>query len=167
MQELIDQEILSFYKEKPNVKKNPLPNHSDASVNAVNEEESTKVILKVEEVKTPMSIVLQRLEQFGFLEGVHDDCVVCEFDPDNCDQLRGCVQELMDQGIIQFSKSQAAEEVAVIEPITIVYRKKKVKAPPKRIQPIHFCVPTPFPYQNTKEVPWNYETTVYLGGKEI
>ncbi|XP_050890746.1 uncharacterized protein LOC127096182 [Lathyrus oleraceus] len=73
----------------------------------------------------------------------------------------------MDQWLIQFSKSQAAKEVAVIEPITIVYRKKKVEAPPRRIQPIHFRVPTPFPYQNTKAVPWNYETIMYLGGREI
>lgn len=92
---------------------------------------------------------------------------VCEYDPDNCDELRGCVQKLMDQGLIQFSKSKAAEEVVVIEPITIVYRKKKAEAPPKRIYPIHFRVPSLFPYQNTKAVPWNYEAITYLGGKKI
>ncbi|XP_050916556.1 uncharacterized protein LOC127131684 [Lathyrus oleraceus] len=100
-------------------------------------------------------------------KGVHDDCAICECDQDDCDELRDCVQKLMDQGLIQFSKSKAAEEIAVIEPITIVYRKKKVEAPPKRIQPIHFRVPSLFLYQNTKEVPWNYETITYLGGKEI
>lgn len=117
------------------------------------EEVNAKVILKVEEVKTPMSVVLQKLEQFGFLEKVHDDCTICEFDPNSCELLKGCVQALMDQCLVQFSKAQTAEEVVVIEPITIVYRKKKVKAPPKRIQPIHFRVPTLFPYQNTKAVP--------------
>ncbi|XP_050877159.1 uncharacterized protein LOC127080911 [Lathyrus oleraceus] len=167
IQDLINQNILTFSEEKPNVKTNPLPNHSGVPVNAVIEEVNTEVILKVEEVKTLMFVVLQKIEQFGFLEKVHDDCTICEFDPDICEQLKGCVQSLMDQGLIQFSRAQAAEEVAVIEPITIVYRKKKVEAPPKRIQPIHFHVPTPFPYQNTKAVPWNYETTTYLGGKEI
>ncbi|XP_050889234.1 uncharacterized protein LOC127094445 [Lathyrus oleraceus] len=167
IQELIDQDILSFPDEKPNVKTNPLPNHSGAAVNTMIEEETVESILRVEEVKTPMSVVLQRLKQFGFLEGVHDDCTICEFDSDSCDKLRVCVQELMEQGLIQFSKSQVAKEVAIIEPITIVYRKKKVEAPPKRIQPIHFRVPTPFPYHNTKAMPWNYETTSYLGGKEI
>ncbi|XP_050909904.1 uncharacterized protein LOC127123746 [Lathyrus oleraceus] len=146
IQDLINQDILTFSREKPNVKTNPLSNHSGAVVNAVIEEENTEAILRAKEVKTLMSVVLQKLEQFGFLKGVHDDCTVCKFDPDNCDQLRGCVQELMDQGLIQFSKSQAAEEVVVIEPITIVYRKKKVEAPPKRILSIHFRVPTPFPY---------------------
>ncbi|XP_050894695.1 uncharacterized protein LOC127101344 [Lathyrus oleraceus] len=167
IQDLINQNILTFSEEKPNVKTNPFPNHSSALVNVVIEEVNAEVILKVEEAKTLMSVVLQKLEQFGFLEEVHDDCTICKFDPDICEQLRGCVQALMDQGLIQFSISQVAEEVAVIEPITIVYRKKKVEVSPKRIQSIHFRVPTPFPYQNTKEVPWNYETTVYLGGKEI
>ncbi|XP_050889924.1 uncharacterized protein LOC127095252 [Lathyrus oleraceus] len=130
IQDLINQNILTFTEEKPNVKTNPLPNHSGASVNAVIEEVNAEVVLKVEE-------------------------------------LKGCVQALMDQGLIQFSKAQAAEGVAVIEPITIAYRKKKVEAPPKRSQLIHFRVPTLFPYQNTKAVPWSYETTAYLGGKEI
>lgn len=76
MQEVINQEILSFFEEKPNVKTNPLPNHGGATVNAVIKEENVESILRAEEVKTPMSVVLQRLEQFGFLEVVHDDCAV-------------------------------------------------------------------------------------------
>ncbi|XP_050920010.1 uncharacterized protein LOC127137604 [Lathyrus oleraceus] len=153
VQDLINQEILYFSEEKPNVKINPLPNHGGSAVNVVIEEETTESIPRADDVKTPLSVVLKRLEQFGFLVGIHDDCAVCEYDPDNCNELSGCVQELMDQGLIQFSKTRAVEEVAVIEPITIVYRKKKVEAPPKRIQPIHFRVPSPFPYQSTKVVP--------------
>ncbi|XP_050919291.1 uncharacterized protein LOC127136815 [Lathyrus oleraceus] len=167
IQDLISQDILTFSEEKSNVKTNPLSNHGGAAVNTVVEEETTESTLRAEEVKTPMSLVLHRLYQFGFLSGIHYDCAVCKYNPDNCDKLRGCVQELMDQGLTQFSRSKAVEEVAVIEPITIVYRKKKVEALPKRIQPIHFRVPSLFPYQNTKAVPWNYETTTYLGGKEI
>ncbi|XP_050909151.1 uncharacterized protein LOC127122922 [Lathyrus oleraceus] len=167
IQDLIDRKILTFSEEKPNVKTNPLPNHDVPTVSVVIEEEPAEPVKWVDEVKTSLSIVLRKLEEFGFLEEVHNDFSVCESDPDGCEQLRKCVQELMNQGLIQFSKSKAVEEVAVIKPITIVYRKKKVKAPPKRIHPIHFRVPTLFPYQNTKEVPWNYDTTTYLGGKEI
>ncbi|XP_050893030.1 uncharacterized protein LOC127098462 [Lathyrus oleraceus] len=146
---------------------NPLPNHDGPSVSVIIEEEPAEPVKWVDEVKTPFSVVLRKLEEFGFLEGVHSDCSVCESNPDGYEQLRECVQELMNQGIIQFSKSKAAKEVAMIEPITIVYKKKKVEAPPKRIQPIHFRVPTPFLYQNTKAMPWNYETTAYWGRKEI
>lgn len=84
-QELIDQEILSFSEEKSNVKTNPLSNHSGAAVNAVIEEENTKVIQRVEEVRTPMSVVLHRLKQFRFLEGAHDDFSVCESIPNDCE----------------------------------------------------------------------------------
>lgn len=59
---MINQNILTFSEEKPNVKTNPLPNHSDASVNAMIEEVNAKVVLEVEEVKTLMSVVLQKLE---------------------------------------------------------------------------------------------------------
>lgn len=69
--------------------------------------------------------------------------------------------------MIQFSRSKAVKEIMVIKPITIVYRKKKIEAPPKRIQHIYISVPGSFPYQNTKAVPWRYETTAYVGGKEI
>ncbi|XP_050919706.1 uncharacterized protein LOC127137279 [Lathyrus oleraceus] len=136
MQDLINQEILFFSEEKPNMKTNPFPNHGGSAVNAIIEEETAEFVLPTDDVKTPSSVVLKRLEQFGFLAGIHEDCA-------------------------------AIEEVAVIESITIVYRKKKVEAPPKRIQPIHFRVPSPFPYQNTKAMPWNYETITYVGGKEI
>ncbi|XP_050889361.1 uncharacterized protein LOC127094585 [Lathyrus oleraceus] len=110
IQELIDQEILSFSEENPNVKTDPLQNHGGSVVNVVVEEEANESVLRVDDVKTQLSVILKRLEQFGFLVGIHDDCAVCEYDPDNCDELRG---------------------------------------------------------YNTKAVPWNYETTTYLGGKEI
>ena len=91
---------MSFTKEKPNVKTNPLPNYGGAVVNTIVEEETTESVLRVDDVKTPLSVVFKRLEKFGFLEGIHDDYAVCEHDPENCDELRGCVQELMNQGLI-------------------------------------------------------------------
>lgn len=56
------------------------------------------------------------------------------------------MQELMNQGLIQFSRSKAIEEIAVIKPISMVYRNNKVEAPTKRIQLIHIHVPTSLPY---------------------
>lgn len=41
VQELIDQDILSFTEEKPNVKTNMLPNHGSLTINAILEEEVT------------------------------------------------------------------------------------------------------------------------------
>lgn len=83
IQDLINREILTFSEEKPNVKTNPLPNHDGPTVNVVIEEEVVEPVRWADDVKTPLSVVLRRLEQFGFLAGVHDDYAVCEYDPDN------------------------------------------------------------------------------------
>lgn len=37
----------------------------------------------------------------------------------------------------------------------------------KKAQPIVFHVPPPFPYQNSKIVPWKYIATVSVGGEEV
>lgn len=90
-----------------------------------------------------------------------------ESDPDFCDVLKVCVQNLMNQGMVQFSRSRVVKEIYVIEPITIIYRKKNVEASPKKIQPFHICVPSPFTYQDTQAVPLRYDTTVYVDRKEV
>lgn len=41
VQDLIDQDILSFTEDKPNVKNNSLSNHGCPTINAVLEEEET------------------------------------------------------------------------------------------------------------------------------
>lgn len=119
---------------------NPLPNHGGPVVSVVIEEEIAESLKRDGDLKTLMSVVLKKLEQFGFLVDIHEYCIVCESDPDSCDKLKGCVQELMNQGLIQFTRFKVVEEIVVIKPITIMYRKKKVDAPSKRIHPIHFCV---------------------------
>lgn len=78
-----------------------------------------------------------------------------------------CVQELMNQGILQFSRSRAMGKVSMIETIEIVYRKKKGEAPIKKIQPIVFHVPSLFPYHNFKVVPWRYNAKISVGGDEV
>lgn len=35
------------------------------------------------------------------------------------------------------------------------------------ITPLTISVPTPFPYENTKEVPWNYDSAVYVHGRKM
>lgn len=133
IQELINQKVLYFSEEKPNIKTNALPNHNGPVVRTMIEEETAKSVRRVVDVKTPMLVVMKKLEEHSFLEGVHDNYVVRESDPDYCNVLKGCVQNLMNQGMMQFSRSRVVKEIYVMEQITIVSRKKKIKAPPKRI----------------------------------
>lgn len=111
-----------------------------------------------------MAVVMKKLQENGFLEDLHNDCPICEAEPDDYDKSKSCMQEIMNQGMIQFTKSKIGEEVFAVEPITIIYRKKQIKVPVQKIQPINIYVPGPFPYKSTKFVPWTYDTTTYVGG---
>lgn len=101
------------------------------------------------------------------LDGVHDNCDVCNTEPDKCEELKGCVLDLMNQGVSQFARARVVEDVYVIKPIEIVYRKKKIEGPMKKIQPINICVLSPYPYQDSKAMPWKYDATTSVGGKVI
>lgn len=73
----------------------------------------------------------------------------------------------MNQGVIQFIKSKIIEEISIIDPTTIIYIKKQIEVPMKKVQPINIFIPGSFPYQSTKVIPWRYDTTAYVGGKSM
>lgn len=58
----------------------------------------------------------------------------------------------MNQGVLQFARARAIEEVYVIESIEIVNHKKKIEASMMKIQPINICAPSLF-HQDSKAVP--------------
>lgn len=87
----------------------------------------------VGDLKTPLSVISINLQKHGVLDGVHDNCDVCKTEPDKCEELKGRVQELMNQGVLQFARARVVEEVSSIDPIEIVYREKKIEAPTKKI----------------------------------
>lgn len=91
VQDLIDQDILSFTEEKPNVKNNSLPNHGGPTVNVVLEEKGTKMESLVGDLTTPLSGISVNLQKHGVLKGVHENCEVCKTDPEGCKELKGCV----------------------------------------------------------------------------
>lgn len=43
-------------------------------------------------------------EKHNVLAGVHDDCEVCKTGHERCEELKDRIQELMNQGVLQFSK---------------------------------------------------------------
>jgi hypothetical protein len=50
----------------------------------------------------------------------------------------------------------------VLKPIEIVYQKAE-----RTVQPLVIQAPSPFPFANTKVVPWNYDTTAFVQGKPV
>lgn len=49
------------------MKTNPLPTHNGPAVSAVIEEEGTKSVKEVTDVKTPITVVVDKLWEHGFL----------------------------------------------------------------------------------------------------
>lgn len=47
-----------------------------------------------------MTVVIEKLLEHGFLEGLHGDCVVYNSEPDNYVVLKKCVKDLMNLGVM-------------------------------------------------------------------
>lgn len=124
VQDLIDQNIFPFTEENPNVKSNPLMDHGNQTMNTVIEEDGTELVHLVKDVKTPWSSISLSMQRHCALVGVHDSCEMRKTGLKRYEELKDCVQELMDQGVLQFSRDGALREVLVIEPIEIIYHKK-------------------------------------------
>ena len=83
----------------------------------------------------------------------------------DCQDFLGLVQELMDEGRIEFCKEVKGQAVNVLQgetpkPVIIHYRGGGQQAPTKApicpILRVVIKVPTPFRYTNDKAVLWNY-----------
>ncbi|MCI32158.1 gag-protease polyprotein, partial [Trifolium medium] len=78
----------------------------------------------------------------------------------------------MDQGLVQIGYSRADTDVSVLEPqdlapIEIPYPRRGLQIPAKQMDPIVFHVPAPFPFESTKRIPWNYQSTAYVGDQPL
>jgi hypothetical protein len=76
------------------------------------------------------------------------------------------IQYLMDKGVLQISSVVKNEDVLVIEPcfnlpepVEIPNYSGGVVPVNSKSSPVEICMPTPFPYESTKAVPWKYEIT--------
>jgi hypothetical protein len=127
VQELIDRMLLSFKEENPNVKNNPLPGHASPSVNAVEESKEYDLIKEVAEVKTHMSVIREILISYDLFEEMHSNCEICSTNPDKCGKMKKCLQEMMDQGLVQIGYSKVDTNIATLEsqssaPLEITYQ---------------------------------------------
>ncbi|WJX67858.1 hypothetical protein P8452_52291 [Trifolium repens] len=172
VQELLDRKLISFKEEGPNVKTNPQPGHASSSVNAVEEVEEMDLLKEASKIKTPLSVVRERLIGFELFERLHSGCKDCLRNPASCQGMKESLQKLIDQGLVQIGYSRKYASIAVVEsldptPFEIPYQRVKVEIPLKKIDPMIFHIPAPFSFKSTKEVPWNYLPSVYVGEKSI
>ncbi|XP_050890371.1 uncharacterized protein LOC127095771 [Lathyrus oleraceus] len=77
------------------------------------------------------------------------------------------IQDLMNKGVLHISSVAKNEDVSVIEPcfnlpelVEIPYYSRRMVLANSHLSPVGICMPTPFPYESNKVVPWKYEITV-------
>ncbi|XP_050897515.1 uncharacterized protein LOC127104371 [Lathyrus oleraceus] len=155
VQELIDQKILSF-ADVPNMGNNPLPKHDGSGVNAIESSTDDGLIKDVFKLKTLLIVVHARLMEAELMNGVHDNCVVCSSNPDQCGEFKIYLQRLMDQRVIQFTRAKIDEDVAMIVPVfdqerlpkpfVVPYQRNVDLEPVKKIEPMVIYVPAPFSF---------------------
>jgi hypothetical protein len=85
--------------------------------------------------------------------------------------MKECLQELMDQGLVQVGYSRKKDMVAMMEPhkhemvmkpIEVIYKRVE-----KKLEPLVIQTPAPFPFTSTKTIPWDYNTIAFVQGKPI
>ncbi|XP_040934458.1 uncharacterized protein [Gossypium hirsutum] len=176
----------------PNVAGNPLPNHTDQGVNGISEGLNRKTKYEVAEVRTPLRWVWKEMAKRGLIvldsrEESKEERNYCEFhdkvghEIQDCVEFRALVQNMMNNKEIEFyeetenpvegdicaSKGESmAQNRTPNYPVVIISRPKNneagVQMPPRVI----IQRPAVFPYKDSKKVPWNYDCSVMMPGKE-
>ncbi|XP_058764021.1 uncharacterized protein LOC131637455 [Vicia villosa] len=193
VQDLLDDKIISFAPTGPNVQNNCMPPHV-GTTNAMESCDEQILVTDVNKVKMPLATVREHLVQQGILHELHDFCLQCSSNPEECAKLRDEIQKLMDEGILRVERVVSDKDVATLEipyypadvskaqgtPLIIHASSTPlvIQAPriPLVIQApnaplvIHFQAPsTSSPASSSvgdsKDVPWSYND-VYIRGKK-
>ncbi|XP_050896908.1 uncharacterized protein LOC127103720 [Lathyrus oleraceus] len=152
-----------------------MPTHGDASVSAIEESDQGELILKVEEIQTPIARIGAQLLKSCLVpkELVNDE---------NDKGLRNFIQQMLDQGELQINrrvKNKGEEEIAVMVDILydevkvdILYDEVNVDIPYDEvnveipISPLVIECPAPFAYKDEKAVSWIYQPRAFKQGQE-
>lgn len=68
----------------------------------------------------------------------------------------------MNQGILHIIHVKDNESIATLKPLKIPYAIQDAQ-----VFPLVIYVAAPFPFENTKAVPWNYNAITYVGDKAL
>lgn len=103
--------------------------YTGPTVNAIEGSKDNILIQRVDQVKNLMSRIREKLIDYELFEKLHADCKVCLLNPDKCKKMKKCLQQMMDQGLVQIRYMKKMEDVSVIEsqgriPFEIPYQKE-------------------------------------------
>ncbi|KAE8685499.1 BTB/POZ domain-containing protein SETH6 [Hibiscus syriacus] len=185
VQNLINTGKLEF--NTPSASNHPLPNHGDKNVNAIQEENRKKAKTDISEIKSPFVWVFQQFSLAGiipqqFRPKQNEGKNYCEYHQEKghkiqlCPEFRDLVQKLMNNREIEFFEEEPGKKEDDVcssedskpsqrtnDPVIINVKSSKVIPAP--IKPkVVITTPLPFPYKDTRRVPWNYSTNISMVG---
>ncbi|KAF1869496.1 hypothetical protein Lal_00012355 [Lupinus albus] len=184
IQDLIDSKWLEFKDTVPTITGNPLPNHGNQGINVLEQDDDMAVVEKVEDMKTPLKVILKVLCQQGLVEmvggGAYEDDVcmmhgILDHTLERGAELKALLQKLMDSRLLVIEKKMKSSDIFVLEKDQkiqdrIITRKfvpvlkipagtPSYTAPPRWAPSLYIEAgatrhPDPFPYKSDKAVPW-------------
>ncbi|KAK5819544.1 hypothetical protein PVK06_024552 [Gossypium arboreum] len=168
--------------------KNPLPNHTDSGVNAIDRGIRKRTKKDVLEVKTPLRRVWKEMARRGLVtsntEGNNNGMEnYCEFHHkeghriQNCEGFRVVIQGLMDSKEIEFYEEVTEEEykcaseslssVPRVNYLVVIISRPKNEVGVQVTPKIIIQKPVVFSYKDSKRVPCNYNSNVTILGKRV
>lgn len=73
VQDLLNRNIISFTAKNPYIKNNPMSGHNGPTVNVIKGSEDNTLIKEVDQVKTPMNRIREKLIGYEIFEKLHTD----------------------------------------------------------------------------------------------
>ncbi|CAN1132462.1 hypothetical protein LINPERHAP2_LOCUS7036, partial [Linum perenne] len=181
VQDLIRAGWLKFeeHPDHPNVNKNPLPNHSGNSSNAIFLQEGHHIKRKVDEVNMPFEYVCKILQNTGYIQSEEGDYDLGNSEETfryhngrrghslkDCKNFRSKLQDLMDSKLVSFCSSNTGEvDIHMTsheenQPNPLGHIIRYTAAPRAPVVPKVTVISVRSPQQVTggdkKALPWNY-----------
>ncbi|XP_019413566.1 PREDICTED: uncharacterized protein LOC109325580 [Lupinus angustifolius] len=108
VQSLINAKQLHFKPIVPDIDRNPLPNHGNQGVNAVEETHGSTFVWEADEVKTPMRVIFEEMCKHGMVERMveDEDSASCELHGkvghtlEECPEFKLLLQKMLDMRFI-------------------------------------------------------------------
>ncbi|KAK8984612.1 hypothetical protein V6N11_047832 [Hibiscus sabdariffa] len=192
VQHLINHNVIQLNTSQgPNVANNPLPAYDEPRVNTVINDGGIKIKTSISEVSSPLKWVWEMMIERGLVSyrpkvAFNHNEVFCEFHGEigheiqKCDEFRRFVQDLMDNNEVEFfEQSHEIRDVFVLEellskmsygvgrPFMINVPQKKEGVPEKPPSRLVIEASSPFPYKNSRRVPWIYGCNMIAPKREV
>ncbi|XP_052880465.1 uncharacterized protein LOC128286791 [Gossypium arboreum] len=167
VERLIKMGVVKF-DSTPNTE-NPLPNHDDQEVNAIGEASERRMKENVAEVRMPMKVIWEEMMKRGMITSrkeIEKRRNYCVFhgeeghETQNCEEFRALVSYKREISVLK------DEQKGTSQPRIIISLPGNNEVGTPAVPKVIIHKPTPFPYKDSKRVPWGYDCSVTVPEEE-